>query len=685
MRVLTGAACLFLLAFAIARAARVPLTYDEAAAYLRYIDSTVPSVFYTGLLSIFNFEVATNHFLNTALTKACYLAAGGSEFVLRVPNLLGYAMYLVFSGLILFRYTRGAVAFAGCLLLNLNPYLLDFFTLSRGYGLSLGFLMGALFFLLQSLERTQRRRDAVPDVSRALAFGCGAVMANFALLNAFVALFAVAFIAALAAHILRPGPASVGDRSRRSASRRMLVWLPLVAGVFAALVMSQDAELSPALYEPITIRLIGLSPPQLDTVRVTRFDIRGRPTHLVRDRGATSWHMTRSDHVRSLQIEMPAADAASLGRIEVIIGSHPFSSAPYPPRFWNARDVGDARVFDSAPSLSLSRSKVGAFHPVLNWAGDRRFVRQLLAHTAGALAMLGGFAILLTGLGWLVARAGVLSPRAWRSLEGGALWVAAFAGPPLYLLRRNGELYFGGTHGLFHDTFSSIIENSFYGKTYSAAQTSLVFAAVAATILAFCLLLAASYRRRTLSTVAPAAAILAVILIASLSIVAQGVLLHTVYLVGRTALFFIPLYVLFFVLLCEAVACSGAAAKAVALTVLATAVTLSTVHFVTTANVSHTLDWLNDASTKIMMQDVGLLVAAERGAGSRAVLAVDWVYRPVAIYYARRTTTASIDVVGMPPPGSADFFYLEARNGRPAMAIVRRYSRAGSLLVRPGP
>jgi hypothetical protein len=343
----------------------------------------------------------------------------------------------------------------------------------------------------------------------------------------------------------------------------------------------------------------------------------------------------------------------------VIIGTHPFSSAAYASKLWNARDVGGTRVFDSAPALSVSRSALGAFQPVLNWAGDRQFVRQLLPHTASALAILAGFAVLLTGLGWLIARAGVLSPREWRSLEAGALWVAALAGPPLYLLRRNRELYFGGTHGLFQDTFSSVIENSFYGKTYYASQTSLVFAAVAATLLAFCLLLAASYRRRTLSTVAPAGAILSVILIASLSIVAQGVLLPTVYLIGRTALFFIPLYVLFFVLLCEAVTSSGPAAKAVALTALTAAVTLSTIHFVTTANVSHTLDWLSDASTKIMMQDVGLLVATERGGGSPAVLAVDWVYRPVAVYYARRTTTASIDVVGMPPPGSADFFYLK--------------------------
>jgi hypothetical protein len=700
MKALTGGACLFFLTFAIARAARVPLTYDEAAAYLRYIDSTVPSVFNTGLLSIFNFEVATNHFLNTALTKACYLVAGGSEFVLRVPNLLGYAMYLGFSGLILNRYTRSAVAFAGCLLLNLNPYVLDFFTLSRGYGLSLGFLMGAVWFLLRVLERAQNRQDAARDVLRSLAFGCGAVMANFALLNAFVALFGVAGMALIAANLAAgsdprpwgtgsdpvrtPDAAGAADPNPRGANRHVLVWLPLAAVLFAALVMSQDAELSPVLYEPITITLVGLTPPQLDAVRVTRFDIRGRQTRLGRDGGTTSWHMTRSDHVRSLQIELPGADAPSLARIEVIIGNHPFSATPQAQGFWNGRDAGDKRVFESGPALAAPRSIVGAFRPVLNWAGDRRYFRQLLAHTGYAVAILALLAVLLRVVGWLIARAHVMSRGEWRSFEAGALWVAAFAGTPLYLLRRDSELYFGGTHGLFQDTFSSIIENSFYGKTYHAAQTSLVFTAVAATIVAFCFLVAASYRRRTISPVLPAAVVLAVILIASLSIAAQGVLLHTVYLVGRTALFFIPLYVLFFVLLCEAVASSGGAAKVVAFSALAMAVSLSAFHFASTANLSHTLDWQSDASTKAMMRHVALLVTTEGGAGSEAVLAVDWVYRPVAVYYAQRTTTASIEVVGMPPPGVAHFLYLEARNSRPSMAIVRRYSLAGSVLVRSG-
>jgi len=101
-------------AFVAARAVRVPLTYDEAATYIRYIaPHTVPE-FDAGPLAVFNFEVATNHFFSTALTKLATVAAGSSELVLRLPALLGYGLYLWFSAAILrceaAAPTRGCVA-----------------------------------------------------------------------------------------------------------------------------------------------------------------------------------------------------------------------------------------------------------------------------------------------------------------------------------------------------------------------------------------------------------------------------------------------------------------------------------------------------------------------------------------------------------------------------------------------
>jgi hypothetical protein len=684
MRLLIAAACLFFLSFAAVRAARVPLTYDEAAAYLRYVDTEYPSVFNTSFLSVFSFEVATNHFLNTLLTKAFSLAAGGSEFVLRVPNLIGYAMYIGFSLLILFGFTRRAIAFAGFMLLNLNPYVLDFFTLSRGYGLSLGFLMAALFFLLRLVERLPTGGVASHDVSRTLLFACGAVMANFALLNVYLGIFGVVFAALLIFNSSRRGspvanaaPASPVQR-RRAFSR-----LPLMATVFTALVLSQDVGLTTALYDPVTVTLVGLDPAELADVRMTRIDIRGRETRVGRDASTTAWRTVR-DHVRGLRIELPAASANRIGRIETIIGNHPFSSDPRQGTAWNSHDAGSRRVLESGPSLSSPRSRLAAFRPLLNWAGDGRYAANLAAHTACALSILAAFALLLKGVGRVMARSNILTANQWRPLATGALWLAALAGTPLYLLRRDSQLYYGGVQGLVTDTFYSIIDNSFYGRTYHPAQTRIVFACILATLVAFCLVLYASYRRRKLSAIAPAACVLAIMVITSLSVIAQHSTFRTVYLLGRTALFYIPLFVLFLTLLCERMADLGRTGKVLATAILAVVVAFSAYHFKTTANVKYTWDWLHDASTRQMVDDLGQMVAGERGPGSHVVLGVDWIYNPVAVYYAHRNRAAVIDVVGLPSARGIDFLYLDYQNVGPAMNVVRRFPFTGSALVRLG-
>jgi len=123
MKLLTAGICVFFLAFATLRAARVPLTYDEAASYIRYVDTRTPSVFDTSALSIFNFEVATNHFLNTLFTKLCDAVAGGSEIVLRLPSLIGYAMFLGFIMVTAFFWSHTSHrTFLDCYLILFSAY-----------------------------------------------------------------------------------------------------------------------------------------------------------------------------------------------------------------------------------------------------------------------------------------------------------------------------------------------------------------------------------------------------------------------------------------------------------------------------------------------------------------------------------------------------------------------------------
>jgi hypothetical protein len=678
MKYLTAGACALFLLFVVSRAVHVPFTYDEAAAYIRYIDSSVPSTFDTNLLSLFNFEVATNHFLNTALTKLSCALVGTREVALRLPNLFGYTLYLGFAVLILRRLSNPLIAFGGLLLLNLNPYVLDFFALSRGYGLSLGLMVGSLYFLLRFLERRTADRIEVVDLSRALAFACGAVMANFALLNVYLSILAVVMVAA-ALFNRRAATATQGkafdSREGSLAQGRAFPWLPLTAAVFIPLVLSQDIALSESLYEPVVVRLIGLDDHALGRARVVRLDIHGRESLLRRDLQGAGWSSNGRPHFRGLRVELARGEAERLSRIECVIGTRAFSFDPRLTDAWAMRDVGEMRLVESAPSLSLRRSRVPTYRSVINWAGDRVYFGRLVIASAFAIGTLAVCALLLRFLGRFAVRTRVMKQQEWRALSSSFLWVAALAGPPLYLLKRNSELYFGGTRGLVADTFTSIIENSFYVRIYGA-QTSIVFGCILV-ILAICfVLLVQANRRSHLSTLVPTMSLLGILLLVSFSIEAQRLFFGTVYLVGRTALFYIPLFVLFFTFVCDGLARAGRLARLVSVSLVIAAVSVAAFHFSQTANLKYVHDWKDDASTKAMIEDVRPFAA-----GGHVTLGVGSSYAPVAFFYARRAAPLPIEVVVVPTTRPVDFLYVED-HGVHSGDIVSRYPFTRTALVR---
>src|ERR1051326_3454816 len=128
-----------LFAYIVARVCMLSFTHDEAFTYLHYVRcswETINHLTYTN-----------NHLLNTWLMKFCNNLFGNSEFSLRLPNVLSYILFLHFSRKLLLVVTDARLALGGWLFLNLNPFVLDFFSLARGYGISLGFFMMGLYGL----------------------------------------------------------------------------------------------------------------------------------------------------------------------------------------------------------------------------------------------------------------------------------------------------------------------------------------------------------------------------------------------------------------------------------------------------------------------------------------------------------------------------------------------------------
>jgi len=130
-----------LLAGTIHKALTASFTHDESFTYNHYVTAPLADIFSYKLVS------PNNHLLNTLLMKTGAHFFGPSEIVLRFPNILAYLGFMLFTLLILKRQNPWLILplFA---LLNCNPYLLDFFALARGNGMSYCFLMGSIFFFI---------------------------------------------------------------------------------------------------------------------------------------------------------------------------------------------------------------------------------------------------------------------------------------------------------------------------------------------------------------------------------------------------------------------------------------------------------------------------------------------------------------------------------------------------------
>lgn len=126
------------------------MTHDESATW-RYFRTIG---FWEAIRTKSVWASANNHLLNTSLFQLTTTLFGHADWVVRLPNVLAHALYLFSSIYIVRQLTdKIGIGLAGFALLNLNPYLLDFFSMARGYGLAMGFTMGALAFLVANIKQ----------------------------------------------------------------------------------------------------------------------------------------------------------------------------------------------------------------------------------------------------------------------------------------------------------------------------------------------------------------------------------------------------------------------------------------------------------------------------------------------------------------------------------------------------
>ena len=138
-----------LFVYIVYRAINLSITHDESGTFFHHIGKPFLSFF----TDINSWQDANNHLLNTFLMQISTKLFGNSEIALRLPNVLASIVYFYYCYKIIIAIAHSNMQILLLqILLIANPFLLDFFSLARGYGLCLAFGTASIFYLYKSIK-----------------------------------------------------------------------------------------------------------------------------------------------------------------------------------------------------------------------------------------------------------------------------------------------------------------------------------------------------------------------------------------------------------------------------------------------------------------------------------------------------------------------------------------------------
>lgn len=139
------------------------------------------------MFSPLQFQSANNHILHSLFMKWSVSLFGWHEWSIRLPNLLAFGVYYGAALRITKRITsQSYLQLAGVFILCSAPFVLDFFSLARGYGIATAFGLFSFAALNDYFYNENKKHLFV-----AFATAACAVYANFTWLNLYAGLWAV--------------------------------------------------------------------------------------------------------------------------------------------------------------------------------------------------------------------------------------------------------------------------------------------------------------------------------------------------------------------------------------------------------------------------------------------------------------------------------------------------------------
>ncbi len=153
---------LIVISIAVLRAWFVPVSHDEAATFFNYVQRFHLSPFQA-------IPDANNHILNTYVTYFLFKLFGSGAFALRLSNLIFLPFYLFFCYKLSKELSSIFLRWIFLLAMVGTFHYMEFFAITRGYGISLTFLMGALWQVFQAGKTGKFRHFHIANLFMLLA------------------------------------------------------------------------------------------------------------------------------------------------------------------------------------------------------------------------------------------------------------------------------------------------------------------------------------------------------------------------------------------------------------------------------------------------------------------------------------------------------------------------------------
>jgi hypothetical protein len=598
-------------------------------------------------------------------------------------------MYLAFSFLLVHKWTKKTLAATGFLLLNLNPYVLDFFSLCRGYGLSMAFMVAGLYFYVSFLDKIFRQKTSgSKDLSWSLAMAACAALANLALLNVYAGLVFFSLVLYVVLNRKNPGPGNALPAvKKRSLINKILVSAFVFFALFFNIVqVGQDFIFSERFTEPVTVKLVAS--PTADVYGVSLFH---GEVPFVYQNGL--WIFKQEFYLSAIRLRIPLSSPDKIEAAEIRIGPETFRVTSKQIQKWKTDQNNKYYFLYSDDSVSLRRAIFPHLRPVINWGGDRPFFLSILGRSGLVMILFGAIFGLVLGLDWVSERWKILTMEQLRPLVSATFMLAALVAYPIYLFRKyQAFVYWKSDKGFFQDTVLPLIQSSFYGKAHSTRQVILIFSLIILSFVLFLVLALFYLRKKTFYKIRTSFFLLAILTLSALSTVGQNVLFQTPYLYERTAVFFIPLYMLFLIFLIQSLADSRPKMDILAASLFILLTLLGAFHFSQTASTLWVQDWKFGADTKYMLKELKQLRKKDSTPPEKVRLGIHWLFAPATNYYRMKNRLSWLEFGLVSKPGqipSYDYCYLTQELmpekdflKKRKISIIKKYENSGNFLLK---